>query len=232
MIVTCLIAAVLTAEDDRPLQMWWVKKAMVRAWTCCFYNQSSDRDALVDPDPDTRNEKVGGSDGGDVPSGSLNVKDCSKLVTIRKSSIFASCSPMHTLRPEGTVGPLLSKPPLDERRDEEATEVADDGPRLGTWRDICKVSSFLIKTNNGFLRQAGGQVMGQLYEHGTAVWTFLSRKLNSGFHQVLEVSTQEMGVCNGKTSTRNKPQNSLDFCLGVSVELVENRKFHGSGLLH
>lgn len=37
--------------------------------------------------------------GGGVPSGSLNLKACSKLVTVRNSSIFASCSPMHTLRP-------------------------------------------------------------------------------------------------------------------------------------
>lgn len=37
--------------------------------------------------------------GGGVPSGSLNLNACSKQVTVRNSSIFASCSPMHTLRP-------------------------------------------------------------------------------------------------------------------------------------
>lgn len=43
-------------------------------------------------------------EGGGVPSGSLNLKACSKLVTVRNSSIFASCSPIHTLRPEGYRG--------------------------------------------------------------------------------------------------------------------------------
>lgn len=38
-------------------------------------------------------------DGADFPSGSLNVKACIRLVNIRNSSILASCSPMHTLRP-------------------------------------------------------------------------------------------------------------------------------------
>lgn len=48
-------------------------------------------------------------------------------------------------------------------------------------RVLCTMEYFL----QGFFRQEGGQAMGQLYEHGTAVWTFLSKKLKSGFHQVL-----------------------------------------------
>ncbi len=38
-------------------------------------------------------------DGAGLPSGNLKVKACIKLVNIRNSSILASCSPMHTLRP-------------------------------------------------------------------------------------------------------------------------------------
>lgn len=38
--------------------------------------------------------------GAGFPSGSLNLKACNKLVTIKKSSILASCSPIHTLRPK------------------------------------------------------------------------------------------------------------------------------------
>lgn len=47
------------------------------------------------------------SGGGGTPSGSLNSKACNKLVTIRNSSIFASCSPMHTLRPEGYTALII-----------------------------------------------------------------------------------------------------------------------------
>jgi len=36
----------------------------------------------------------------------------------------------------------------------------------------------------GFFRQAGGHVIGQQKEQGTWVWMFLSKKLNTGFHQV------------------------------------------------
>ena len=46
--------------------------------------------------------------GGGFPSGSRNLKVWSKQVTIRNSSIFASCSPMHTLRPGGHMGQLIS----------------------------------------------------------------------------------------------------------------------------
>lgn len=44
------------------------------------------------------------SEGGGAPSGSLNLKACSKLVTVRNSSVFASCSPMHTRRPARYTG--------------------------------------------------------------------------------------------------------------------------------
>lgn len=57
--------------------------------------------------------------GGRFPSGSLNLKACSKLVTVRNSSIFASCSPMHTLRPipNGMKHSFLSSfPSLSKKR--------------------------------------------------------------------------------------------------------------------
>jgi hypothetical protein len=48
-------------------------------------------------------------------------------------------------------------------------------------RRLCTALYFLQE----FLRQAGGQVIGQQKEQGTWVCTFLSKKLNTGFHQVL-----------------------------------------------
>ena len=41
---------------------------------------------------------------------------------------------------------------------------------------------------------------------------------------VKKVSTQQMGVRNGKTSTGNQLQNTLDFCMGVSMQLMKSRK--------
>lgn len=48
-------------------------------------------------------------DGADLSSGNLKVKACIRLVNIRNSSILASCSPMHTLRPAGYIKHHLNK---------------------------------------------------------------------------------------------------------------------------
>lgn len=55
MIVTCLIAAALTAEDDRPLQTWWVKKAMIRGPAAATGFRTD-----TDPDSLKSGRKVGG----------------------------------------------------------------------------------------------------------------------------------------------------------------------------
>lgn len=61
------------------------------------------------------------------------------------------------------------------------------------------------------------------------VLTLLNEQVGESEHHsvsaVEEVATQEMGACNGQTATWDQAQDSLDFCLGVSVELLENRKW-------
>lgn len=55
------------------------------------------------------------------------------------------------------------------------------------------------------------------------VLTLLNEQVGESEHHgvstVQEVSTQEMGACNGQTPTRDQSQDSLDLRLGVSVEL-------------
>lgn len=48
------------------------------------------------------------SEGGGFPFGGLNLKACSRLDTVRNTSILASCSPMHTLRPDREAGETLA----------------------------------------------------------------------------------------------------------------------------
>lgn len=57
-----------------------------------------------------------------------------------------------------------------------------------------------------------------------SVLTFLNKQVGESEHHsvstVEEVSTQEMRICNRQTSSWDQAQDSLDFSLGVSMELM------------